>query len=86
METILILIGLIAVCWFLSKAFTKIGNCLNGIGNAMARRDISRQFINHVREQRKILERIEDVNQKIDTLDEAHYQARVHKEIDELTG
>jgi hypothetical protein len=79
METILILIGLIAIFWFCSKAFNKLGNFFEACSKTLAHKNMSRQFIEHSQ-----LE-IEKINLKIDAMRDAQFYDKVRQEIDELT-
>ena len=85
MIAFLALIGLIALFWLLSKMFTKLGVFLESLSKTMTERNISKQFINHSKEQEEIIQGLKDLNKKIDTMHNAEYQDRVRQEIDYLT-
>ena len=83
---ILAIIGLIAILWLLSKAFNKLGNGLNKIGDAIADWQTSQsrspKEYNSEAESKKIKEKIKAIKGK--GTDDEYYQ-KIRAEINELT-
>jgi hypothetical protein len=84
--TFLAIIGLIAILWILSKAFTKLGNALDKIGETLADRAT---FSTHVKGHGDDDEARKKIKEKIKTLSgegtDKEYWKKIHSEIDDLT-
>lgn len=86
METLIFILAIIGVAWILrllSKAFKKLGNALDKIGDAIADRSVSTIHTNH-----NSSEKDKDIREKIRTLQgngtDKEYKKFVQKEIDDL--
>jgi tRNA U54 and U55 pseudouridine synthase Pus10 len=84
METLLILIGFGCLCWFASKFFNGLGNALDSISKKMEDRSLSAVQLQY--RQEKVTRKLEKTVKKLHAIKEAEaYEARVKKEIEEIT-
>ena len=87
MVAILAIIGLMFICWWLSKKLKFLGNFLDNLGDQMAEKSVTRERTGASR--KKALDDIKKANEKIHAIKgsgtDEQFKDAIQKEIDELT-
>jgi len=86
--SILAIIGLIFICWWLSKKLNKLGNFLDKLGDQMAENSVTKERTGASR--KKALQNIKRAREKIQAIKgdgtDEQYNDAVQKEIEKLTN
>lgn len=83
MEALLIIIGVICVMWYASKALNHVGDFFNGVSKSLEDYSLSAVKLKH--DQEKVTKDLERAVQKLHTIRDLEYEDKIRKEIDELT-